>query len=98
MMLRVLMVEGEDPKPKSFLQYFVVDQELHRNREQLKLLYQQNSKDATCAFKLALCYLQMNRLTQSVELIASACKHQPTNQVFLFWKGVIYFYYIWSKR
>lgn len=66
----------------------------------LKQIYneQQGDKDFTVLYKLAKCYFFLDKLSQAAEFINSSVKLNPSSQKGQFWKGVIFFYYIHSKK
>lgn len=49
-------------------------------------------------YKLAKCYFHLNKLSQAAEFISNSVKINGNNQKALFWKGIIFYYYIHSKK
>lgn len=47
---------------------------------------------------MALSYFHLNKLAKAVDMITSAVKLNANSAKAVFWKGLIYFYYIYSKR
>jgi hypothetical protein len=49
-------------------------------------------------FKIAMVYFKINKLSAATEFISKASLLNPTSQTAYFWKGVIFYYYIHSKK
>jgi len=66
----------------------------------LKQIYhdQKGDKDFMTLYKLAKCYFFLDKLSQASEFINLSVKLNPSSQNAQFWKGVIFFFYIHSKK
>jgi hypothetical protein len=73
---------------------------VNKNRSALKILYQQHEggKNFMTMFKISIVYFQLNKLSAATEFITKAAQLCSSNQTAIFWKGVILYYYIHSKK
>jgi len=89
--------------------YLCEDRELSKSRVGLKILYEQLFKQnevyaaAFVLLKIAKVYFCLNQLKIAVESVSQAVTDLSLNGMeppteALFWKGMIYFYMIFTKR
>ena len=108
-LLSLLITDSSLKKPRTAHLYICEDRELEKSRVSLKILYEKLSsqnkvqESALVLLKISKVYFCMNLLAGAIELISKSISDlsqggfKVPNEAH-FWKGLIYFYHIFTKR
>ena len=109
-LLSLLIADSSLKKARTAHLYICEDRELTKSRVGLKILYEQLAKQgevaATAAvlLKISKVYFCLNGLKQATETISQSLEDYKAAGITripgeaYFWKGLIYFYYLFTKR
>ena len=108
-LLSLIITDSSLKKHRTAHLYLCEDAELSKSRVGLKILYEQLVRQneilaaADVLLKISKVFFCVNQLTQACELISKAVTDMSINGMeppaeALFWKGLIYFYLIFTKR
>lgn len=110
-LLPIIIADSNPHKKKSLHIYLVEDMELSRSMVSQKILYEQLAKvndrkgQAAVLLKLAKTYFCLNQLQKATEAISKTVQEEQTvseekvaSQEAYFWKGLIYYYFLHTKR
>lgn len=108
-LLNLLITDSSLKKSRTAHLYLCEDRELEKSRVGLKILYEQLVKQneiqaaALVLLKISKVFFCLNQLTSATETVSKCVSDLtisglPAPPEALFWKGMIYFYQIFSKR
>ena len=109
-LLSLLITDASLKKARTAHLYICEDRELSKSRVGLKILYEQLVKTnstmqaAIVLLKISKVYFCLNQINQATEVISkcvadlSSVEGAEVPAEAYFWKGMIYFYQIFSKR